>query len=98
MTQKTETLAEKSARLRALRLASKPLEKRQYNFYPVYGMQDELRFGKHKGETIKFVLNTDLPWIIWALETINFIITPEVEDELRFLEDPRRPELKRLLK
>lgn len=60
--------------------------------YPILGMRDELRFGKHKGETIENVLESDPSWLRWALENLeDFVVTDEVEDGLNSLDDPRRP-------
>jgi len=90
-----ETQDQKIARLRAARLEA---EKRRppvlTGYYPVLGMRDELKFGKFTGQTIEEVLSTKRgeEWVRWALSNLkNFEVNEEVEDELRFLEDPRRP-------
>jgi len=33
----------------------------------IYGLQDELDFGKHKGETVEEVVHSDFAWIKWAI-------------------------------
>ena len=33
----------------------------------IYGLQDELDFGKHKGKTVKEVVHSDFAWIKWAI-------------------------------
>jgi hypothetical protein len=90
---KKETEVQKISRLRALRLArdaSKP--KAIAPDYPILGISDALPFGKHKGESLVDVLESDPGWLRWALENIKgFVITDEVEDELKSLDDPRSP-------
>jgi 3'-phosphoadenosine 5'-phosphosulfate sulfotransferase len=96
---KKETLDQKTARLRALRLereaqksnlrTSKPS---LTDLYPVYDLDSMLKFGKHAGEIVEDVLETDPGWLQWALENIKeFVVTDAVEEELRALGDPRRP-------
>lgn len=96
---KAETSDQKIARLRALREArdhqrpnSRANDRGKQPDYPVYCMSDELRFGKHRGETVESILESDPGWIRWALENVSgFAVDPDVEDELHFLDDPRRP-------
>lgn len=94
---KTETLAEKTARLRALRLAAgarHPRSDPPRPTRPVYGLEDELPFGKHRGETVAYVLEADPGWLRWALECVaDFELGEDVLDELRLLDDPRRPRI-----
>ena len=77
-----DPLAEKTARLRALRLAreaDKPRSRRVIErLYPVIGVDDELTFGKHKGKLLGEVIEHDPAWIKWAIENIA---TFEVSDE-----------------
>lgn len=88
----TETIEQRTARLRALRLAAETRRPREEGpSYPVYGMRDELRFGRRKGEVIEDVLESDPGWIRWALENVRgFAVDETVEEELRYLDDPRR--------
>lgn len=86
-----ETLLQRTLRLRALREEAAPSPVRAPE-YPAYGMSDELRFGKYKFETVEWVLRADPGWLRWALENVRgFAVTDEVEEELRMLDDPRRP-------
>lgn len=86
-----ETLLQRTLRLRALREAAGRVAAPSPN-YPALGLQSELRFGKHEGETVEAVLATDPGWIRWAIENIRgFAVDADVEEELRFLDDPRRP-------
>jgi hypothetical protein len=91
---------EKTERLRAARLAKEAEDranrKPEYRPRPhdrLFGMQDEVSFGeKHRGRTIEEVLDTDHEWVRWAIDSIEwFMVTDEVEEELKMLEDPRRP-------
>ena len=90
---KPETLEEKTARLRALRLdtpaaARKPEDRS----YPVLGMDDYLPFGKHQGKLLRDVIEADSDWILWALDTIvTFEVSDEAEAELDVVRDVRRP-------
>lgn len=95
-----DPLAEKTARLRALRLAreAESLKSRDLRrsypvrSYPVLGMTDELGFGKHRGKLLRDVIERDPDWVEWALECIpTFEISPEAEDELVRVRDVRRP-------
>lgn len=36
------------------------------------GLKDELKFGKHKGESIEEVINTDSSYITWGLKENTF--------------------------
>jgi len=87
-----KTIEQKTARLRAARLqAQAGSQKPREPDYPEYGMGDELRFGKHAGETVEDVLETDPGWIRWALENVReFGVGDDVLDELRLLDDHRR--------
>lgn len=88
-----ETEEQKIARLRALREARDAKKPNPIApDYPILGMRDELPFGKHRGSAVEDVLERDPGWLRWALENVRgFIVTDEVEDELRSLDDPRRP-------
>lgn len=35
------------------------------------GLSNVLEFGKHKGETLKEVMNTDVNWTYWAMDNID---------------------------
>lgn len=93
----TETQDQKIARLRAARLEAEKHRRTistLTGYYPILSMQDELQFGKYAGQTIEDVLSTKRgeEWLRWALSNLkNFEVDQEVEDELRYLEDPRRP-------
>lgn len=97
MAEKKETLEERTARLRQLRLArdaEKPAEVKRTRRYarrwPVFQLDDEIPFGKHKGSDLRDVIEADPDWVIWALDNIgDFAISAEAEIEL--LPDPRRP-------
>ena len=60
-----------------------------------YGLHDKLMFGKHRGETIEEVLKSDLTYIEWALEEIEwFGLDEEAGDMLDaymrdYWEDPK---------
>lgn len=67
---KTETTAEKTARLKAARIArdgqqakETPIKNRRF-----LGLDDELSFGKHIGETVADVINDDPNWLRWAID------------------------------
>lgn len=86
-----ETLLQRTLRLRALREKAAPQPEPTPD-YPTYGIEDELLFGKYKFETVEWVLRADPGWLRWALENVRgFVVTDEVEEELRMLDDPRRP-------
>ena len=87
-----ETLAEKSARLKALRLArekagDRPRERER----KVHQLDDALPFGKHKGKSLREVIEDDSSWIIWAMENIaDFEISDLAQNELDLVLDIRR--------
>lgn len=90
-----ETLAEKTARLRALRLAREaesPVRKAPERRFPVVGLDDELAFGRHRGRMLRDVIERDPGWVEWAVECIGtFEISDEAAAELAAASDPRRP-------
>lgn len=95
---KKETEAQKTARLRALRLArdkDKPKEPSPFNDeYPdrIYELHSEMRFGKHKGKQIDQIMVDDLGYITWCLENIKgFHLSEHAEAVYLELTDPRRP-------
>jgi len=40
--------------------------------YYKYSLYDTLRFGKHKGKTVRWVIDNDIKWIKWALLNTRF--------------------------
>jgi len=90
---KSESLDEKTARLRAQRLAAHlEVRMRSERSYPVTGLDDQLPFGKHQGKLLRDVIEEDIGWVVWALESIEtFSITSEAEAELDVARDVRRP-------
>jgi len=42
-------------------------------------LEDEVKFGKHRGATFRELVNTDPQYLNWALENIDWL---EVEDEI----------------
>lgn len=80
-----ETEAEKIARLRALRearSAGKP--KLIARDYPPLGPDDEMPFGKYRGDPVSHVLEVEPNYLRWLLENKpGFSVTEEVEEELR---------------
>ena len=96
MIKSKETEAEKTARLRALRLEREALYKKteRTSDYPVLDLdlESEMPFGKHKGKLLSTVIEDDPGWLIWALENIkDFEISAKAEAELDLVQDVRRP-------
>jgi hypothetical protein len=56
---------------------------------------DKLIFGKHKGESIEFVLNTDASYILW-LDTEEIVEFTEdiIDDAIRLERDQHREYLR----
>jgi hypothetical protein len=48
----------------------------------IYGMDDVLRFGKHRGAQIEDVIEDDPEWLAWAVEEGILDVDWEVEDVL----------------
>lgn len=47
----------------------------------IYGLNDQLAFGKHKGQTIRVVLQQHSDYLLWALKNVNrFAINDEAWD------------------
>ncbi len=90
---KVETLLEKSMRLRAARLARDGAQSKREiapRWQP-FGLEDELPFGKHQGSTVQEVVDTDVDWLIWAIDNIkDFCLTSDAEFEVLADDDPRR--------
>ncbi len=92
-----ETLEEKTARLKALRLAHKP----KYSPPPaesraskVWYLSDELTFGQYSGLKISEVLDSErgYSWVKWALENVKgFELAKDAQQEFDSYDDPRRP-------
>jgi hypothetical protein len=57
----------------------------------VFGLADELPFGKHKGDTVEFVIDTDISYVTWLMESTDLELTQEAEIEYQARLDPRRP-------
>ncbi len=89
-----ETEAEKTARLRKLRLEVESKRKPQKKSVFLHKMDTELIFGKFKGSTIDEVLESKggPQWIQWAIDTIDsFEVDDEVIKFIHYLNDPRKP-------
>lgn len=89
-----QPLDPKIARLRAARLArdadrSKSVPSNSH--HRVFGLADELPFGKHKGDTVEFVIDTDISYVTWLMESTDLELTQEAEIEYQARLDPRRP-------
>jgi Exodeoxyribonuclease X-like C-terminal len=81
----------KIARLRAARL-SRPVPVPTPGAVRTLGLEDELKFGKHKGETLLEVMDSDLSYVTWMMETLtDFVLSDEAEREYHSRLDPRRP-------
>lgn len=81
----SETEAEKTARLRALRLArdanSRPPPPAAT--YPPLALYDEMPFGKYRGDTVAHVLEVEPGYLRWLLDSsATFAVTEEVEELL----------------
>lgn len=50
-----------------------------------FSLEDKLTFGKHKGETIQFVIDEDPEYLGWVLENIEWFKLDE--KAARFLEN-----------
>lgn len=51
----------------------------------IYGLEDKLEFGKHKGKTLKEVIHNDWNWVSWAIHNSEhfFCDLEDVEKEHR---------------
>lgn len=84
----------KTIRLREARLARdaagpKPTPSSEH--HRVFGLEDEIPFGKHRGETLEFVIDADVGYVTWLLGNTQFEMSPAAEREYRYRLDPRRP-------
>ena len=94
MKPKPDPIAEKTARLRALRLARDATLPQQQSSEPgrLWKLDDKLTFGKHSGRTITDVIDSDREYLVWAVENIpDFVLDDAAEAELQSSTDPRRP-------
>jgi hypothetical protein len=95
MSPKKESEVEKTARLRAARLAREAADKRpkpRPDPTRLWGLDDELTFGKHKGRTIREVIDEDRGWLVWLLENSDrFALNAAAQAEFDAADDPRRP-------
>lgn len=49
----------------------------------VHGLDDKILFGKHFGRPVRWVIDNDPSWLVWAIEnTTRFDIDKEAEAEL----------------
>lgn len=47
----------------------------------IYGLNDQLTFGKHKGQTIRQILQSDSNYLLWCVEKLNrFAMSDEAWD------------------
>ena len=68
----------KTARLRATRLA-RPVVPTP-GITRMLGLDDELKFGKHRGATLLEVMDSDLSYVTWMLATLtDFVLTDDAE-------------------
>ena len=83
---KAAPLAERIRQQREARLARdarQPKHQQPERSYPVVGLDDEMRFGKHKGKTLRDVIDEDPKWVEWAMSGIKtFEITDDALDHL----------------
>jgi len=48
----------------------------------IYKLTDKIQFGKHNGKTIQEIIDKDVTYIEWAIQTIeNFDLDDEAEAE-----------------
>jgi hypothetical protein len=57
----------------------------------VFGLEDEIPFGKHKGMKIADILDVEYSYVTWLLENTDFEMSPDAEAEYQSRLDPRRP-------
>ena len=89
---KPDPIAERTARLKAARLARERYYPPATHAYPVHGLLDALPFGKHRGKVLRDVIDEDHGWVVWALENVrDFEISDEAQAELDLALDVRRP-------
>lgn len=50
--------------------------------YPPIGLDDSLRFGKHKGKPLWEVMDDDPGWVRWAMENAGLLLDNEAFKEL----------------
>jgi hypothetical protein len=97
MTRKIDELTARTLRLRQLRLVRekegvRPQREPQSRRDKLWGLDDELTFGKNKGFTIRQVIENDRRWLIWMLEnTEHFELDRDATAELEASADSRRP-------
>lgn len=90
----SKTLDERTAALRAARLArdaNKPKPAPRGEHHRVIGLRSELPFGKYRGRTVEDVMDDDLGYITWMMESTEVEFGTDVEAEYRARLDPRRP-------
>lgn len=51
--------------------------------YPPIGLDDPLRFGKHKGKELWEVLDTDASYVTWLIENAETTLDDEAYDTYR---------------
>jgi len=79
----------KTARLRAARLA-RPVVPTP-GITRMLGLDDELKFGKHRGATLLEVMDSDFSYVTWMMETLtDFALTDDAELEYQSRLDPSR--------
>lgn len=81
------TIDPKIARLRAARLAREAttthVRKTTARQRGILGLDDDIIFGKHKGQSVSEVILSDPSWLVWALDEIDdFVLSDEAEHEL----------------
>lgn len=71
---------------------SAPRQRSELRKKKLWGLHDELDFGRHRGRTIEYVIEADRDWLVWALECIpTFDLAPDAQSEFEASADPRRP-------
>jgi hypothetical protein len=78
-----ETLDQKTARLRALRLErdrTQPAHRDPPRNYRALGLHDEMPFGQYEGKTIEELIDDEPGYVKWLLENLrDFELAPDAE-------------------
>lgn len=82
----------KTAALRAARLArdaARPRVEPADQHYRVFGLLDEIPFGKHRGHTIEFLIDAEIGYVTWLLENTSLELSDDAEREYHSRLGPR---------
>jgi hypothetical protein len=71
--------------------AALPKHVRLDSHHRVFGLEDEIPFGKHKGMTIEMILDVEPSYVTWLLEYTDFELGPDAEAEYHARQDMRDP-------